>query len=180
MRLPNAEIEMAASTEDSRYTLKGVLLDVEAKRLVATEGHIAAVIPVTELTENDHRGILPLDALKQARKMAKSAKAEATLAVNGNVAITAGNQSATFETVTGTYPNYQAIMPAIEGAPTITLDVDLLLRLAKALDCRDAQTKRDRPRVVSLWVKDAQSSVGVKVTGYESAEAVGVIMPCRP
>lgn len=64
--------------------------------------------------------------------------------------------------------------PKMEGSPTITLDAALLSRLAQALDGEATPKKA----VVSLWIKDAHSGVGVKVSSDKGAW--GVIMPCAP
>lgn len=177
MKLPNAEIEQAVSPDQSRFTIGGVLLDVEAKKLIATDGHILAVIPA-DIEDNDHRGIIPTEAMQTARKMSKAAKADATIQVNGKANITAGNQQASFDLETGNFPRYQEVMAKMEGPATVSFNVNLLLRLAKALDNRDASDKRHKKEIiVSLWIKDSQSSIGVSASGSENA---GVLMPCRP
>lgn len=173
MKLPNTEIELAAGTEQSRYTLQAVKLDVANKRMLATDGHILAIVPV-EVSETDHDGLLTVDSIKQARKLHKSAKGISEMSVNGKFTVKTGAQSAEFDLTTGQFPNVDAVVRKCEGPPTITFNVDLLLRLAKAV----AEKKYDGTRVVSLWIKGANDSIIVK--GEIGNEAVGVLMPCRP
>jgi len=59
MKLPEAKIELAASDEASRYTLQAVKLDVEHKRIMATDGHILAIVPC-EVSPDDHSALLSL------------------------------------------------------------------------------------------------------------------------
>ena len=89
MRLPVGKIEQAASTEESRkplstsYTLKAVKLDVETKRMMATDGHILAIVPV-EVDATDHSGLLSVDSMKQIRAMQRRSKPiPVNIAVNG-------------------------------------------------------------------------------------------------
>ena len=171
MKLPESQVELAASTEESRYTLKAVKLDVAGKRLMATDGHILAIVP-TEVSENDHDGLINVDAMKAARKLQRAAKSVPIQAtVNGKFTIAAAGQAAEFELETGNFPNVEAVIPKFEGPPTVTLDAGLLLRLAKAIQTKDHQL--DYP--VSLWIKDANSAVLVK---GEQDGAIGVLMPC--
>lgn len=173
MKLPNTEIEQAASTEKSRYTLSAVKLDVTNKRMMATDGHILAIVPV-EVSETDHDGLLTIDSIKQARKMHKSAKNISEMAVNGKFIVKAGSQQAEFELETGQFPNADAVIPKFAGPATITLDVEKLMRLAKAIK----EKNYGGERIVSLWIKDANS--GILVKGSDDGDALGVLMPCRP
>lgn len=172
MKLPESQIELAASQEESRYTLKAVKLDVAGKRIMATDGHILAIVPV-EVSDGDHDGLISVDAMKAARKLQRAAKGVPIQAnVNGKFSISGAGQSAEFDLDTGTFPNVDAIIPKFDGPPTITLDAELLLRLAKAIE-----TKGYSPAYsVALWIKDANSPILVK---GEQDGAIGVIMPCR-
>lgn len=173
MKLPNTEIELAACTEGSRYTLKVVKLDVANKRMLATDGHILAIVPV-EVSETDHDGLLTVDSIKQARKLHKSAKGISEMSVNGKFTVKAGAQQAEFDLTTGQFPNADAVVPKVSGPPTVTINANLLLRLAKAIQ----EKNYAGDHIVSLWIKDANSSIVVR--GKESDASIGVLMPCRP
>jgi DNA polymerase III sliding clamp (beta) subunit (PCNA family) len=176
MKLPKGKIELAASLDESHYTLKAVKLDVENKRMLATDGHILAIVP-TEVADTDHSGLIAVDSFKQIRAMQKRAKSvPVTIAVNGKAVATGRGETAEYELVSGTFPNADAVIPKgekYEGAPTIGLNVDLLMRLAKALGADEAH----QGAVVKLWIKDGNSVVLVKTD--ENPDAIGAIMPVR-
>lgn len=171
MKLPDARIELAASTEASRYTLQAVKLDVEHKRIMATDGHILAIVPC-EVSAEDHASLIPLDAMKQLRAMQKRSKSvPVEIRTNGKIEAVGRGEAASFEPTTGQFPNVDMVIPQ-SGPATITLNVELLYRLAKAMISPDDEL------IVSLTIKDAQSGVLVKTS--KNPDAVGVIMPCRP
>lgn len=177
MNTPQAAIEAAAATDNGRYSLNAVQLDVEKKRLLATDGHILASIPVVPAAD-DHSGLIPVDAFKAARRMQRETKQDAMIAVNGSVRLTAGNVQAEFQKADGTFPNWERVMMPAKGRCTIAFDVDLLVRLAKAIDTRDTSTQKSRPRYVEFWVKDQSSAIAVKVQGCPD-DSIGVLMPVR-
>lgn len=176
MKLPEAKIELCADDTPSRFTLTAVQLDVPNKRIMATNGHILAIVPC-EVSDTDHSALLSLESIKQMRAMQKRAKSiPIQITTNSKVTATFGGESQEHELAAGTFPRVEAVLPrgeAYEGPATITLNVALLLRLAKAIG---AQKATDNV-TVSLWVKDNQSAVLVKTS--ENKEAIGVIMPCR-
>ena len=177
MRLPVGKIEQAASTEESPYTLKAVKLDVENKRMMATDGHILAIVPV-EVDATDHSGLLSVDSMKQIRAMQRRSKSiPVNIAVNGKATATGKSETSEFELVTGQFPNVDAVIPTgkkYEGPATVCFNVDSLVRLAKALGADEAH----QGTIVQLWIKDASSPVLVKTS--ENPEAIGVLTPCRP
>jgi hypothetical protein len=68
MILPREKIEKAcASGEHARPSLEVVHLDVENKRVVASNGLILAQVPV-EVGDGDVSGPLPMDAIKLSRR----------------------------------------------------------------------------------------------------------------
>jgi hypothetical protein len=172
MKLPESKIELAASTEQSRFTLQAVKLDVEHKRMMATDGHIGAIVPC-EVEEGDQSAMLSLESIKQIRAMQRRSKAvPVTIKTNGKAIVTGNGETVEYELVPGQFPNLDMVMTKVEGAATITLDVALLLRLAQALN-PVATTKK---AIVSLWIKDPQSSFGVR----SGSVGQGVMMPSRP
>lgn len=172
MKIPASKIELAASQESSRYTLQAVSLNVEAKQFAATNGHILAVISA-EVTPEDHSGLISLDTMKALRGIQKQAKPlEVPVQTNGKVSVN-WNGVKEYAYAVGSFPKYEQIKPKMEGKPTISLDAALLMRLAQALNAEATSKKA----VVSLWITDAISAVGVKVES--DSGAWGVIMPCN-
>lgn len=212
MRIPAAKVEMAVSTEESRYTLQAVKLDTENKCFVATDGHILACVPA-ETGPEDHSALIGLDVMKQLRaldKQNKKVNGSVVLAIttNGKVTVSSLNSKSEYPVTEGTFPNWQAVKPKMETSyaslreelvdiqkePRITyevserldkviqrleklntpigLDAALLHRLAQAI----SENATNKTAVVKLWIKDAQSGIGVQVS---SSEAWGVMMPVR-
>lgn len=172
MRLPESKIELAASTEESRYTLKAVKLDVEHKRIMATDGHILAIVPC-EVTAQDHSVLIPTDSMKQLRAMQKRSKSvPVEIHTNGKIEATGKAEQASFEVMQGQFPNVDMVVPKYDSPlVTIRLNAELLYKLAQAI------TPAGESLIVSLTIKDSQSSVLVKTSKNE--DAIGVIMPCR-
>jgi DNA polymerase III sliding clamp (beta) subunit (PCNA family) len=174
MQLPDSQIELAASTTESRYTLKAVKFDVEGKRIMATDGHIAAIVPC-EPSAEDHSALIPLDAIKGIRAMQKRAKTvPVEVRTNSKITAIGAGETEEYAPMEGQFPNVDMVIPKWDAAKpcTIALDAELLLRLAKAL------TRKGMPLHVKLYVKDLQSCVVVKAT-YADEGAVGLIMPVR-
>src|SRR3972149_4290860 len=126
MKTPNSKIENTVAKKDVRYYLNDAWLDVEKKRLVSTNGHICAIVPV-EVDDGDTTGPVSVEVLKQARKF-KSTHIKA----NGSYTL---DNNATFER-TGMdikYPDVDRIVPNKEVYTVeIGLDATLLLRLAES------------------------------------------------
>ena len=174
MKLPSNKIESAVSKTESHYNLQGVKLDVAGKRLLATDGYIAAVVPC-EVSPEDHDCILPLDSIKMLRAMSKRCKTDVTVNTNGKIIAEACGERMEATPLPGDFPNIDRVMPEFSGEPTITLNASLLVRLAEALV---ADPKRD-DLCVSLWIRDAHSSILVKPFHAALGE-VGVLMPVAP
>jgi DNA polymerase III sliding clamp (beta) subunit (PCNA family) len=173
VKLPLSQIELATSPEPSRYTLQAVKLDVENKRIMATDGHILAIVPC-EVSPEDHSALISTEAIKQLRAMQKRAKSvPVEVRTNGKVTATGVGETAEFDLATGQFPNVDMVVPKFDGPATISFDVELLMRLAKAMHTKD----KSSPQFVSLYIKDTQSPILVKSHGNK--EAVGVLMPCR-
>lgn len=168
MKLPVAKIELAAAKDGSRYTINSVQFDAQKKRMIATDGHILASVPV-ETETNDHTCLIPLAAIAKIRKMGSKIMA-ANVECNGKITARDLDSSAVFEYGEGPFPNWEAVVPA-EAPATICINFQLLNRLAQALGANP-----DRP-TITLHVKDASSAV--RVTCEANPDAIGVIMPCR-
>ena len=67
MRLPQSKFEKAVDTKDIRHAIQNPYLDCEAGRIYATNGHYIVSLPAEDI-ENDTSGVLPVDAIKAARK----------------------------------------------------------------------------------------------------------------
>tara|TARA_B100000686_G_scaffold167089_1_gene174571 strand:- start:76 stop:564 length:489 start_codon:yes stop_codon:yes gene_type:complete len=79
MKLPQAKFEKAAGLKDIRPSLQNPYLDCEAGRIYASNGHYIVSLPAEDI-ESDTSGVLPVDAIKAARK-----SKTANISANGSV-----------------------------------------------------------------------------------------------
>jgi len=111
----------AVSTDQTRYTLTGALLQVTSAeaRMVATDGHRLAVAraPRDRVTGNGlTEALLPRKALLEASKALREDGDDVRLVPVGNqVAFDLGATLLVCRLIEGQFPNYQQVMPAVEG-----------------------------------------------------------------
>ena len=140
--LPNSKIEAACVSDKSDKEERPILanpyfepVDETLGRLVAGDGFIIAVVPVVH--QNDDEGPIPVEAIKEARRKQKATKsAEAFLVADGGVVHCPFQEEPhLYERPEGKFPHVDKIKPDFHRGPvvSITLDVSLLARLAKAL-----------------------------------------------
>lgn len=180
MKVTRNEIEKACGTKDIRPCMNAPFLDVERKRLVASDGHIAAVVPV-EIEAGDHTGGVPIEALKRARK-ACGRHSDASLKLNGRAELDDGSTMPRPDAGVNLSDAIERISENMDAASTIELcfDAGLLKRLADAL-C-DAG---DRNRGVILTVrmdgdgKVIEGAMRVQPRDGDANGRFGIIMPMR-
>ncbi len=189
MLVTNTQIELAAATTDEtkRPYLQNPFYHAELHQLVATDGHILALMPVSDY-ENDCQGIVPVTAIKAARKAAKGAfnyriSAEKKTVLADKVRYERpgrmGGQS---------YPDVEKVYKNKKFSFVVSLDPELLLRLAKAIT-RISRGKEASPgdhSVVLEFQADPKnpnaidSNGAIKVTpSFKESNCFGYIMPVR-
>lgn len=190
------EIERAASKDETRPHLAHCYLDVEKQRLVATDGHMLAMVPVTDLDMSpgpcpkDESGAVHPDVIKQARKMTPKALGDAVVSANGQHVFVGGASMPRPEKGSLSFPPYEQVIPAYrdgnEGTVTIGLDAKLLLELTKAIGKKavinltfplpevtcDETAAEYRARLAAYNMLDPYVIEG-------AGEALGVLMPAR-
>lgn len=143
--------ELAAGDDSYREALKHVLLDVERKRLVSTNGHLMAFVPC-EVSALDVGGLIPVAAIEYAREAAKQAGKEWIEIGCFDRCVCDG---ASFDRPTPEEPfpdlGRAALAPALNDPSTLTfaLDARYLIRLARSL----GEGKHKGPAPVVLTVK---------------------------
>lgn len=122
---------------------------LDRSRLVATDGHILASVPVVVDEPEDGRdkdktaaipparGLLPAEAIKEARKRAKRGH-PGVLVVQDREAVIPGGPSYPRPDPKLVFPRYEEIvpkesLPGREGYVTFSIDVALLARCCKAI-----------------------------------------------
>ena len=178
MKLPEAKIEMAAAKDGNRYALCGVHVDVEAGRLVATDGHILAEHMYTP-ENGETSGIIPLEVIKAARVGGQNASMEIERYTNeGGVECaqavnTRQHTSVSVAMIDGKFPDYKRVIPEKPaGPPTVVFNAHTLARLQDALTA-------NKYIGVRLWVTGPSDAIYVEAVDHAETGAVGVLMPIR-
>lgn len=149
----------AASTEDTRPILNGVLWEVEEgqTRMVATNGHrLASYISRRGGLATRANVIVPPKALSYATKVFEG---EETLQVafgENQLAIRAGGNTLYTRLIEGPYPNYQQVIPK-DNDKVATADRDALTRALR----RMAVVASDQTHRVKLSFKDSEVALFV-------------------
>lgn len=133
------KIEQAVSSDRLKPALNNVKM--YSRRLVATDGHIMAVIPFKKadngITELNVKGLIPPEVFTAARKANKKTDKEyATIEHDGtDIGITDidKNQKSNFQTVDEPYPDVVRVIPRCKTEYCISFTVKNLVRLAKAI-----------------------------------------------
>lgn len=172
MKLPNCEIEHATADNDVRMYLNEAHFDREGSRLLASNGMIVAVVPVTDLDDEDHTGPIPAAALKAARKAAGK-KFDRVIVANGSVKVPLAGLTFDREEK-GKYPDVDRVINAAPGPIAVTLNAGLLYDLARAL------TDRNQPPVVTLRLGTTNSTpIRVEPVCGDVEGRVGMIATSR-
>lgn len=163
MKAPETMIEKACATRDIREWLNTPILDVERSRMLASDGMIAAVVPVT-VAADDHSGPVPIESLKRCRKGSR-AKYDDALRLNGCAALPDGSTMPRPSYGEGLPPVVEALDKIINDArvtdrePDLIVDAALLLRLAEALNHAGKGNTS-----VQLWIPRGTDEDGNAVT----------------
>jgi hypothetical protein len=136
------EIERVTSKEENR-AIANCYLDVEKQKLVATDDHCMAVVPVTDLDQSpgpcpqDESGFVHPDVIRQARKLTSKAFGGDVIVSANSMHTFIGGATIPRPVAELAYPAYEQVIPSYrdghEGTMTIGLDAKLLLELAKAI-----------------------------------------------
>lgn len=134
--LPRAEI--AISGDESRFTLNGALLDIDAEgaRLISTDGHRLSLVEVTTYGTDALTALIPRRALHEAA-MLKADSLQCTFDQN-HMAMLAPGRVIVARKLTGQFPDWRRVLP--KGTLTATIDAQGLRkhgeRVALAADER--------------------------------------------
>ena len=184
VNIPYFNIEAFASKDpEARAIMQAPWLDVEGKRLLATDGRMAARYTVT-VDDADFTGTVPIEAFELVRKEVKvilKVLKEKDAIPDPWLRVTCHEENVEIENLlTNTkhfvlrpktlpehkFHNVDAVLPKKLSDPEVTLDRDYLGTIAKNLDGMP----------VSLFTQGPEKCVTV---ASSSGKAVVVIMPMR-
>lgn len=168
----------AISSEESRFTINGALLVLEpdSMKMVATDGHRLAHVMVSAVIaglEAPQSALLPRKAMGEILKLADAAGEDAMIAFasdDNHLYFRAGDRLLITRKLTGTFPDYERVLPK-EQKHEITLLKD---DVRSALE-RVAQFSDERSRAVKLKFGDNELKIysSISDTG-ESEESIPV------
>jgi DNA polymerase III sliding clamp (beta) subunit (PCNA family) len=170
-----ARPEACASKDQTRPVLTCLHLRINedgTATLEATDSYQAISIPVT-VEEGDTEGLIPVEAVTEARKQGRGTK-EVNLEANGKVIAPNG---ASWVRPEGTFPKIPELIPAQLAEFEIGLNPTLLANMAKAFG---AETVRIQFCAGSNGMPDnLRPMVVTPRSGDLQGEAKGILMPVR-
>lgn len=166
------KVELIASRDECRPHLLHTHLDVEKKRLCATDGHRLVILPVV-VEDGDVSGAVSTEAIKAARKgpEARGGGGEIVIGANGKLAIAGGPSYPRPSEVDCKFPPVDRVVPdAKNHTVTIGLNAKYLWELAQALGTVEIH--------IAINPDEELSPIRVTKNGNES-DGIGVLMPCK-
>lgn len=110
-----SQVSRAASTDDARPILTGVLMATEADglRLVATDSYRLALFDLAGLSvlDKDQKVLVPSRALKELARVAGDEEEITLLLGANNAKFSTGSVSITTRLIEGDFPNYSRLIP---------------------------------------------------------------------
>lgn len=169
---PKFKLDKIVSQDPTRPNLNSPYLDVDKKRLVATNGYCLVMVPVEEV-DQDTKGMIPLDALRAAGK----GRMRSEIVANGDVKVL----GVSYPRPQDKFPPIGHVLPRFkEGAEgtitTIGVDAQYIADLAKAMNAKQVKITinidPENPRL-------AVETDPMLVEPIHPNGATGVLMPCR-
>ena len=149
------QTQMAASTDEARPVLTGVLVQVQAGNLTlaATDGHRLAVrkLPAQGAGDLEASLIVPARALAELARVLKGEPGRVEIIISkarNQIFFKAGNSELTSRLIDGKYPNYSQVIPS-KSSTTVRVPTAELTQTVRA---------------VSLFARDSANVIRVKAT----------------
>ncbi len=149
------QTQMAASTDEARPVLTGVLVQVQGGQLTlaATDGHRLAVrkLPAGGAGDLDASLIVPARALAELSRVLKGEPTQVELIISkarNQIFFRAGNSELTSRLIDGKYPNYAQVIPS-KSSTKVRLTTSELTQTVRA---------------VSLFARDSANVIRVKAS----------------
>ena len=187
MNIPLAKIEkfcVPMKDDEATMKMKCVWLDVEGKRLLATNGHMAVRVSIP-VGESDVSGLIPQEAMELARKELKEIRKINKDDIPDPWLSVIANEDSVFiqNLLTNTthvvlrpkmgvdekFPQIDAVFPILAREPNISLDVSLLADMIAAMAVEST--------AASIWIEAADKQVIMASRGL--GISIAALMPMR-
>lgn len=168
----------AISSEESRFTLNGALLVLEPglMKMVATDGHRLAHVMISspvEGLEERQSALLPRKAMAELLKLVDAAGDDARISFSANdnhLFFQAGGRLLITRKLTGSFPDYERVLPKEQTYRIVLLKDDLRSSLERV-----AQFSDERSRAIKLQFGENELKMysSISNTG-ETEESISV------
>jgi len=175
----------SASTDDTRYHLTGLYINLVDQVAVATDGHQLVWMPIEnmhkdfkELAVDKNSIIIPKEACKAFVKMLKSDpyKQSGTLTITATtISLKIFDQVASFGLIEGEFPAYKAVIPKENGQQKYCLNPMLVEKVRKSFGIKP----KDSEGFVFLLPMTGNEIDPNKPCIIKCGDKQAVIMPMR-
>ncbi len=163
----------AASTDDSRFNLNGVLFEVSDNRtkVVSTDGHRLAMIEEEISLALESKAVVPRKGLLEIKRVFEGVKDDVSVGFEPkNMRVGAERFSMTVRLLDGDYPDYRKVVPE-KGSRNMTVDRHALTHTLK----RVAVLTTDRHKGIDMKIAPGTMHLSVTHpdlgTAHDSVEA---------
>ncbi len=165
-----AKTIFAISKEESRYTLNGALLVLKPQSIamVATDGHRLAQVEYKKSTtpaiqENEIKILIPYKALAELASLLMSSPAGQIQFAKDNSTLffVIGSRLLTSRQLTGTFPNYEAVLPRDYANRVVLQREEFSLAIRRVAQFSDERSNAVRIRLGKDELKVSSSSVEI-------------------
>jgi hypothetical protein len=165
----NFELFKTTENDELRPALKNVLLNVDDKQLIASNGYMVALVDV-DVSDKDETRLIPANFLKTIMTGKKAIQIDVT-----KKKIKCGNLIWEDDSDISDFPNYKNILPADEKSFfELAINPELLYRLACSLGSKTHIILKFR----KSQIKDQTTVRGILVN-VPDENAFGIIMPIK-
>ena len=180
-----AQVSRAASKDEARPVLTGVLLEIsrEGVVLVATDSYRLAVRDLVATADGEAKAIVPERALTEAGRAAVDQKAGVEASVNASqIAFRVGSLTLTSRLIEGEFPNYRQLLPeTVESRLTISRQQLLEAVRRVGLLARDTTPVRLEFNALGVKLSSSSPDLGQAVetveARYEGEDLVAAFNP---
>ena len=180
-----AQVSRAASKDEARPVLTGVLLEIsrEGVVLVATDSYRLAVRDLVATADGEAKAIVPERALMEAGRAAVDQKAGVEASVNASqISFRVGSLTLTSRLIEGEFPNYRQLLPeAVESRLTISRQQLLEAVRRVGLLARDTTPVRLEFNALGVKLSSSSPDLGQAVetveARYEGEDLVAAFNP---
>lgn len=156
------------NSHSAKYCIDHVYLDVKKKVVVATDGKCLASVPVG-VDDTDTSGLLSVQSMKYARGITHRF-GDTHLRCEKSITMVDDTTMPRPAVENKIFPNYEALIPIQEPICEINIDVELLLKIAKAIG----------ERFIKIKFYNETAVLKIEPVDKHNPDLFGLLMPYGP